>query len=159
MADIKISNLPTYTAETTGAYLVMNDSGNTTTYKVLKEDIVSQGVHAPLIPRTGSYIDTSILGFSATGTLSQALVADRVVAYPFIPRHSFTGAELALNVNTIASGKNLKIAIYADDNGVPGALIDNSPDLSTTTNGLKTWTYSYTFYAGNVYWLAVHSSS
>ena len=43
MADIKISNLPTYTADTTGAYLVMNDSGNTTTYKVLKEDIVSGG--------------------------------------------------------------------------------------------------------------------
>lgn len=43
MADIRISNLPTYTADTTGAYLVMNDSGNTTTYKVLKEDIVSGG--------------------------------------------------------------------------------------------------------------------
>jgi hypothetical protein len=41
MADVRISNLPTYTADTTGAYLVMNDSGNTTTYKVLKEDIVS----------------------------------------------------------------------------------------------------------------------
>jgi hypothetical protein len=43
MADVRISNLPTYTADTTGAYLVMNDSGNTTTYKVLKEDIVSGG--------------------------------------------------------------------------------------------------------------------
>lgn len=44
MADIRISNLPTYTADTTGAYLVMNDSGNTTTYKVLEEDVVGDAL-------------------------------------------------------------------------------------------------------------------
>jgi hypothetical protein len=40
MADIQISNLPTFTGNTTGAYLVMNNSANTETFKV---NIVSGG--------------------------------------------------------------------------------------------------------------------
>ena len=35
MANVLVGNLPTYTGDTTGVYVVMNDSGNTTTYKVL----------------------------------------------------------------------------------------------------------------------------
>lgn len=35
MANVLVGNLPTYTGNTTGVYIVMNDSGNTTTYKVL----------------------------------------------------------------------------------------------------------------------------
>lgn len=44
MADILISNLPLYTGNTTGSYLVMNNSGETTTYKVTKETFVETGV-------------------------------------------------------------------------------------------------------------------
>ena len=40
MPQIKISNLPLYTGNTTGAYLVMNNSGQTTTYKVTRESII-----------------------------------------------------------------------------------------------------------------------
>jgi hypothetical protein len=40
MPQIKISNLPLYTGNTTGAYLVMNNSGQTTTYKVTKETLI-----------------------------------------------------------------------------------------------------------------------
>jgi hypothetical protein len=40
MANILLSNLPTYTGNTDGVYVVMNDSGNTTTYKVTKEDLI-----------------------------------------------------------------------------------------------------------------------
>jgi hypothetical protein len=39
MANIILSNLPTYTGNTDGVYVVMNDSGNTTTYKVTKENL------------------------------------------------------------------------------------------------------------------------
>ena len=44
MADILISNLPLYTGDTTGSYLVMNDSGETTTYKVTKETFIDTAV-------------------------------------------------------------------------------------------------------------------
>jgi hypothetical protein len=40
MAQIKISDLPLYTGSTTGVYLVMNNSGETTTYKVSRENII-----------------------------------------------------------------------------------------------------------------------
>jgi len=40
MANTKINQLPLYTGDTTGTYLVMNNSGETTTYKVTKEHLV-----------------------------------------------------------------------------------------------------------------------
>ena len=40
MANVKINQLPLYTGDTTGAYLVMNNSGQTTTYKVTKETLI-----------------------------------------------------------------------------------------------------------------------
>jgi len=44
MADILISNLPLYTGQTNGSYLVMNDSGETTTYKVTRETFMDVAV-------------------------------------------------------------------------------------------------------------------
>jgi len=44
MADILISNLPLFTGQTNGSYLVMNDSGETTTYKVTRETFMDTGV-------------------------------------------------------------------------------------------------------------------
>ena len=40
MANVLISNLPTYSGNTTGVFVVMNDSTNTTTYKVTKETLI-----------------------------------------------------------------------------------------------------------------------
>ena len=44
MADILISNLPLFTGQTTGSYMVMNDSGETTTYKVTRETFMDTAV-------------------------------------------------------------------------------------------------------------------
>jgi hypothetical protein len=41
MANTKISALPTFTGDTTGAYFVMDNSGLTQTYKVTKETLFS----------------------------------------------------------------------------------------------------------------------
>jgi len=44
MADVLISNLPTYTASTvTGTYFIINNSGNTTTFKATREQFVPVG--------------------------------------------------------------------------------------------------------------------
>jgi hypothetical protein len=40
MPDLKISQLPEYTGNTSGSWLIMNNSGETTTYKVKKENWV-----------------------------------------------------------------------------------------------------------------------
>jgi len=44
MANTKISALPLYTGNTTGAYLVMDNSGLTETYKVTKENLLGASV-------------------------------------------------------------------------------------------------------------------
>jgi hypothetical protein len=40
MADLKISQLPEYTGYTTGFYFVGNNSGETTTYKISRENLL-----------------------------------------------------------------------------------------------------------------------
>jgi hypothetical protein len=40
MAQIKISDLPLYTGNTSGSFLIMNNSGETTTFKVSRENII-----------------------------------------------------------------------------------------------------------------------
>ena len=41
MANTKISALPTFTGDTTGVFVVMNNSGNTESFKVSKETLLS----------------------------------------------------------------------------------------------------------------------
>jgi hypothetical protein len=41
MSNLKISQLPSYTGNTSGSWLVMNNSGETTTYKVQRENLLS----------------------------------------------------------------------------------------------------------------------
>jgi len=55
MANILIGNLPTYTGNTTGFYIPVNDSGNTTTYKVTKETLLSGYSQNAISPVTGSW--------------------------------------------------------------------------------------------------------
>lgn len=42
MANIKISELPLYSGSTKGISLIVNDSGNTQTYKIVREDLIRQ---------------------------------------------------------------------------------------------------------------------
>jgi hypothetical protein len=53
MANILIGNLPTYTGNTTGFNIPVNNSGNTTTYKVTKEILLSG--YSQNAPVTGSW--------------------------------------------------------------------------------------------------------
>jgi hypothetical protein len=45
MSNTKISELPEFTGDTTGAYLIMNNSGQTTSYKVEKETLFNNVSH------------------------------------------------------------------------------------------------------------------
>jgi hypothetical protein len=55
MANVLISNLPTYTGNTNGAFLVMNNSGNTESFKVTKETLFSGYSQNVVSPVTGSW--------------------------------------------------------------------------------------------------------
>ena len=53
MANVKISNLPNYTGNTQNTWLVMNDSGETTSYKVQKEYFFAAAGFSWVNPGTG----------------------------------------------------------------------------------------------------------
>jgi hypothetical protein len=55
MANILISNLPTYTGNTNGVFLVMNNSGNTESFKITKETLFSGYSQNAISPVTGSW--------------------------------------------------------------------------------------------------------
>jgi hypothetical protein len=44
MANVLIGNLPTYTGNTSGFFIPVNDSGNTTTYKVTRETLLGSQI-------------------------------------------------------------------------------------------------------------------
>lgn len=59
MANVKISDLPEYTGNTQNTWLVMNDSGETTSYKVQKEYFFAAAGFSWVNPGTGGAYPTS----------------------------------------------------------------------------------------------------
>jgi hypothetical protein len=67
MSNVKISQLPEYTGNTSGSWLVMNDSGETTTYKVERETLLSG------FQPTGNYATTGSNVFRGDQTITGSL--------------------------------------------------------------------------------------
>lgn len=76
MANVKISQLPEYTGNTSGSWLIMNNSGETTTYKVQKENIIPAG--SGLFAQTGSFWNTTN-NIGITGSLNVTGSSHRIV--------------------------------------------------------------------------------
>ena len=69
MANTKISQLPTFTGDTTGAYLVMDNSSLTETFKVPKETLLSGYTTNVVSPVSGSWTlsaGTNTVSFTVT---------------------------------------------------------------------------------------------
>jgi hypothetical protein len=58
MANTKISQLPTFTGNTNGSFIVMNNSGNTESFKVPKETLFSGYSTNVVSPVSGSWTVT-----------------------------------------------------------------------------------------------------
>jgi hypothetical protein len=69
MANVLIANLPTYTGNTNGIFFVMNNSGNTESFKVSKETLFSGYSQNAMSPVTGSWTlsaGTNTVSFTVT---------------------------------------------------------------------------------------------
>jgi hypothetical protein len=146
MANTKISALPTYTGDTTGAYLVMDNSGLTQTYKVTKETLFSGYSKNTISPVSGSWtvtpgtnnynftvdinntynlwvlanIPNGIIVYNATVSISNSNVPVIGVQYAW----NYTGAGNPILLTSIP------IQII----GTAGAISTASPDVGTSTN-------------------------
>jgi hypothetical protein len=156
MANTKISQLPTFTGDTTGAYLVLDNSGLTETYKVSKETLFSGYTTNAASPVVGSWtlsagtntvsftvpagqsyvmwvngnIPNGIVNWNATVTLSNSNVPVIGVQYGW-----YYDAGNALVLTSIPS----QII------GTAGTITNNLPSVGTTTN---TFTFGITNNSG-----------
>ena len=117
MSNVKISQLPEYTGNTTGVYLVMNNSGETATYKVKKETL-SAGTSGTS-GTSGSSITTSGTNNTLTKFTSATTVGNAT-------NLTDDGTTFRVNENTIITG-----SLNISGSGV--FLTGNTPITNTGT--------------------------
>jgi hypothetical protein len=117
-------------------------------------------------PRAAHFIPplvaTSIItaAMNATAPTTVAGAANRLDFIPFIPSRNLVIDQLGIEVTTLIASSLARVAIYADNNGTPGALLAGGANaLDCATTGIKTESISLSMTAGTLYWLAVWTSS
>jgi hypothetical protein len=115
------------------------------------------GIHALLSSASGHIVSNN---FSGAGFGSTLQIPNRIVLSPFIPSKTFTSSNFLIRVfGNVAPSMLSKILIYSDLNGRPNTLLYQSADLDCSTTGTKTALNSFSFTAGQIYWLGYWSNS
>ena len=114
------------------------------------------GVH--ILTKPVSARSYSVRTSATTANSSGTATANQIALYPFIPANSITISNLQLNVAG-AVAANIRILVYSDLDGVPSSRLIESTNLDASTTGVKTFTTSYTFTAGTVYWIGAFASA
>lgn len=115
------------------------------------------GIHAPLIPASGGFINPLMVTYQALATTIYS--ANLLRCFPFIPMKSFTIVSYSVNVTAAVAASNMRVLFYDSLNGLPNAKLHESANIDTSTTGVKTVTQAYTFNAGTTYWLCVQTSA
>jgi len=137
----------------TGTGITATNVGNDVTVDVPG---AASGVHVLTKPISGrSY---GVRTNATTANSSSSISANVIALYPFVPANTITISNLQLNVAG-AVAANIRILVYSDLNGVPSSKLIESTNLDPSTTGVKTFTTSYTFTAGTVYWIGTFASA
>jgi len=119
----------------------------------------ARGVHA-VQPNTaaGQFVTPQVTALALT---TIAAAANRLDYLPFVPAKDITVDRLDVEVSTLIAASQARLAIFSNNNGVPGAILrDGASVLDCATTGLKSAVITpVTLIAGTVYWLAILSSS
>jgi hypothetical protein len=102
-------------------------------------------------------------GFGAgTALTTGAPSANILRAIPFIaPGRNSVISRLAFNVTTNVAATNARIGLYSsksETNIYPGALLADSGNISTASNGVKTYDVKVALEPLGIYWLAIVGS-
>ena len=95
------------------------------------------------------------------GLFGSAMIANRILLYPFVPSQNFTTSALRINVTAAVASANARILIYSNTVGSykPNSKLLETTNLDCSTTGEKSFLYSATFTKGEVYWIGVYSNS
>ena len=146
MANTKISQLPTFTGNTNGSFIVMNNSGNTESFKVPKETLFSGYTTNVVSPVSGSWTVTP-------GTNNYSFTVDSSNTYNLWVQGNIPNGIIVYNATVSVSNLNVPVigVQYAwnyTDGGSPilftsipvqiigtaGAISTASPAVGTSTN-------------------------
>jgi len=120
--------------------------------------VEKKGIHT-MTPFWGIFNFGTSAQLVGNSTTSMFLNNDQLIYYPYIPNISYTCGSFNIEAVSGVAGTIGRICVYTPDaDGLPTTLVYSSADLNLSTAGLKTATTSFSFVAGNTYWLAVHSS-
>jgi len=117
------------------------------------------GTHTPF--KFNSYLSNLATSGAVNGISigNFSMSANQCIAYPYIPKFSFTANAFYLNVPVGVVGNLGRILVYQDTNGLPTTKLFESANLDLGTSGVKTASTTFTFTAGTIYWLAFHCNA
>ena len=97
----------------------------------------------------------NILGNNLVGTSNDVSGANDLNVWRFQATSSFTANSMRINLASALTGR-MKLAIYADNNGSPGALLMTTNEVINPASGWVTFslTNGYAITSGGYYWLA-----
>ncbi len=138
MANTKISALPTYTGNTSGVYIVMNNSSNTETFKVAKENLFGNALEKV----TGSWTVPA-------GSSVQSFTVDANESYMMWVNGNIPNGIIIWNANVSLSNTNVAAVgnqygwYYAAGNALvltsmPNQIVGTSGSIITTDPGTTT---------------------
>jgi hypothetical protein len=160
MANLKISQLPEYSGNTSGSYLVMNNSGETTTYKVKKENYIfpyngNATITGSLLVSGSALYDIGVTGSMVlrNGTNTNAIYLETspglaiisIQSGSFLTSTSFNSIELRNDfdiIRLISNGTSGSIMqLTSNDNTVTKQTIIELPCSSSWNGGLTKFKY------------------
>jgi hypothetical protein len=156
MANVLISNLPTYTGNTNGAFLVMNNSGNTESFKVTKETLFSGYSQNAISPVTGSWTVTS-------GTSNYSFTVDINNTYNLWVLGNIPNGIIVYNATVSVSNTNVPVIGYQYAwnytgggslvlTSIPSQIVGTAGSISTSTpagSNTNTFTFGITNNSGS----------
>jgi hypothetical protein len=121
MANILLGDLPIYTGNTSDVWIPINDSGNTTTYKVSKQNLVNSG------------INQSPIGIAVSDEVSLLSIG---LKYSFRMPTEFNLTKVKSSLTQAPSGSTLTVDVKKNGTSIFSTLltIDAGETTSETAN-------------------------
>jgi hypothetical protein len=117
------------------------------------------GIHLRM-PQGYKYTNHQInLFWNGSTTQVQNSTGGQIRFVPFYPTNEFICNKFDIGVTTGVAGATFRFVIYSDNSGVPLNKLYESANIDASTVATKNIITNFTFSAGTVYWLAIHSSA
>lgn len=114
-----------------------------------------KGVYNIIQGQSGNVLNNRFFG---TSTSFNTYTNNIIKLHPYISNHTFTISSIGIQVLTGQAGANTRILIYSNSASKPNTRLYQSATIDCSTGGIKTAITSFTFTAGEVYWIGFQNS-